>query len=182
VTDLLRYRGDTAPVLATLTKADGSPYDLQGCSLKLTCTTHENPPALFTTLRASGTLGAGTDTNTAAAVGKFADAIAGDLFQNSTRGLFAYVTTVTSDDAVELDRLIALQASGDTFNTGVSSQVFQIVATIVSAPGGTASFPFTAAEADFVGTYWFDVQLTDSSGKVFTLMKGRIFYQQDITK
>jgi len=182
VGDLFRYRGDTAPILATLTKADGSPFDLNGCTLKLTCTTHENPLALFTTLRASGTLGIGTDLDTAVAVSKFADAVEGDLFQNTTRGLFAYVMTVTSDDSVELDREIALQESGDAFNTGVSSQVFQIVATITSAPGGTASFPFTAAEADFVGTYWYDVQLTDSTGKIFTLMKGRLIYQQDITK
>jgi hypothetical protein len=182
VADLQRYRGDTAPILATLKKADGSAYNLTSCTLKMTCTTHENPPALYTVLRASGTLGAGTDTNTAAAVGKFTDAVVGDLFYNSTRATFAFIATVTSDDAVELDRTITAQTSGDSFSTGDSSQVFQILATLTNPAGGEATFAFTALEADLVGTYWYDIQLTDSSGKVFTLAKGRLLYQQDITK
>jgi hypothetical protein len=182
VPDILRYRGDTAPIRGTLTTVGGGAYDLTDCTLKFTCTEEENPPALFTTLRASGTLGVGTDTDTAAAVGKFEDAVVGDLFYNATRDRYAFIAIVTSDDQVELDREITGQVPGDSFQTGVSAQKFQIRATIALPLTGGWEFTFTAAEADFFGFYWYDIQLTDKVGKVFTLAKGHLLYRQDITK
>lgn len=180
--DLVRYRGDTAPILVTLTKANGDSYDLQNCTLVLTVATHEKPPALFTTLRASGTLGAGTDTDTAVDVGAFADAVVGDLFYNVTQDAFAHVATLVDDDTVDLDRAITSQAQGDTYQLGDGALVFQLVATLTQPGDGEAEFTFTDYEADHVGTYWYDVQLTDASGTVYTLAKGRLIYRQDITK
>ena len=180
--DILRYRGDTDPVGGTLTKSDGSAYDLTNCDLRLTAASNENPAWLFITERAAGTLGAGTDPDTAAAVGAFADAVVGDLFYNVTRGLFAYIETVTSDDEVELDRAITAQTSGDAFRTGDSSQEFQIIATVATPTTGAFEFEWTATEADYLGTLWYDIQLVDAAGKKYTLTKGRIVYRQDITK
>lgn len=183
VPDILRYRGDTAPILGTLTHADGTTaYDLTDCTLKLTCTEEENPPALFTTLRSSGTLGAGTDTDTAVAVGEFENAVVGDLFYNVTKDLYAFISVVTSDDEVELDREITGQVSGNSFQTGASAQKFQIRATIVLPLTGGWEFTFTAAEADLFGFYWYDIQLTTKAGTIFTLAKGHLLYRQDITK
>lgn len=180
--DIVRYRGDTAPVQVTLTTSAGENYDLQNCTLILTCATHENPAALFSVIRSSGTLEAGTDTDTAFATGGFTDAVVGDLFHNITQGEFAHIASITSDDEVELDRAITGQASTDSYQTGDGALVFQITATLTQAGDGEAEFEFTDYEADLVGTYWYDIQLTDAAGTVFTLAKGRLIFRQDITK
>jgi len=182
VPDIIRYRGDTTPIRATVSQADGNSYDLEDCTLVLTVATHENPPALFSVLRNSGTLGAGTDTDTAADTGGFVDVVVGDLFYNVTRSAFAHVAVATSDDEVELDRAITNQVSGDSYQVGDGALLYQVVATLTQPGDGEAEFAFTDYEADHVGTYWYDVQLTDAAGTVYTLAKGRLLYRQDITK
>lgn len=59
---------------------------------------------------------------------------------------------------------------------------YQIDGTITDGDNGELEFEFTSTEADFVGTYYWDVQVTDGGGKKATLDKGRLVYEQDITK
>jgi len=176
-----RFRGDTYPIRVTVLQ-DGSPVDITSFSFLLTVSREENPTSLFSSNHVTGTLGAGTDTDTAASTGAFADSVAGDLFHNVTKGKFAFIQTVTSDNSVELDREIAAQASGNSFETGVSSQVFQIAGTLTTPLEGIVDFPFTVAEANNVGAYFYDIQAINADSKVVTLRKGRIVFHQDLTK
>jgi hypothetical protein len=107
MSDLTRYRGDTNSVTATLTNADGTPYDLASCSATLTCADHENP------------------------------------------------------------------ADGHT-------PTYSIAGTISAPATGVIEFVYTDTEADFVGTYWYDIKLTDAASKIRTLVKGRLIYKQRI--
>ncbi len=64
----------------------------------------------------------------------------------------------------------------------VSTQIYQIPGNITSAGEGIVSFAPTAQQANLVGYYYYDVEMTDSYGQVFTLVKGLYAYFQDITK
>ena len=44
------------------------------------------------------------------------------------------------------------------------------------------TFPFVTGDANLVGDYYYDVQLTDSAGQTSTIRKGKIIFAQDITK
>ena len=58
----------------------------------------------------------------------------------------------------------------------------QTSATITDAVNGQATFEFSSGDFDFVGSYYYDVQLTDSNGKTKTVTKSTIRMAQDITK
>lgn len=60
--------------------------------------------------------------------------------------------------------------------------VFQLTGTIDSATAGTAHFDLTEAQADLVGDYYYDIQVTDAGGKKRTVKKGKITFMQDINK
>ncbi|MFK5926942.1 MAG: BppU family phage baseplate upper protein [Desulfuromusa sp.] len=59
--------------------------------------------------------------------------------------------------------------------------VFKSIAAVDSL-AGTLTFPFTAENADRVGDYFYDVELTDGAGKISTVRKGKMAFAQDITK
>ena len=61
-------------------------------------------------------------------------------------------------------------------------QVYQLTGSIVDAENGIVGFSPSAVEADLVGTFYYDVQLTDPSGKIRTIEKDKYKYVQDITK
>jgi len=62
-----------------------------------------------------------------------------------------------------------------------SDYVLQSTAT-VDPVEGTLTFPFTTADVDNVGKFFFDVQLTDANGKKKTIRKAKWTFEQDITK
>ncbi len=63
------------------------------------------------------------------------------------------------------------------------NNLFQLVGTITDGPGGIVSWDITAGEADQTpGIYFYDIQQTDGSGKITTILKGRWEVVQDITK
>jgi len=68
-------------------------------------------------LASSGALtaDAGTDTDTIVDAGAFAGAKVGDLIRNSTRSAISYITTVVSDNQVEIFPAIAGQTTGDSY-------------------------------------------------------------------
>jgi hypothetical protein len=59
--------------------------------------------------------------------------------------------------------------------------VFQSVA-IVDGVLGTLTFPFTVDDVDYLGDFYYDVQVTDDLGKISTVLKGKLTFEQDITK
>lgn len=63
------------------------------------------------------------------------------------------------------------------------TQVFQVAGSIIDAPNGKIQFQLTIGQADQTpGTYWYDVQVTEASGAIVTLLKGKWRVRQDITK
>ena len=60
---------------------------------------------------------------------------------------------------------------------------FQINGVIYGADAdGIYEFPFTSVEADNVGKFYYDVELTDSAGKTRTVGEGPFIFKQDISK
>ena len=59
--------------------------------------------------------------------------------------------------------------------------VFKSMAT-VDAATGALTFPFAVEDVDRIGDFYYDIQLTDGSGKTSTIRKGKIVFTQDITK
>jgi len=52
----------------------------------------------------------------------------------------------------------------------------------VDAAAGTLTFPFSVEDADRVGDFYYDIQMTDGAGKISTIRKGKVVFVQDITK
>lgn len=62
-----------------------------------------------------------------------------------------------------------------------STQVYQVVG-VISLFDSSISFSPTAEQADLVGFFYYDIQLTDATGAIRTLVKDAYVYTQDITK
>lgn len=110
MTDIERYRGDTAADEWTITDSSGAAIDIAGFSFILTVNTLENPP------------------------------------DNST-------------------------------------ELYSISGNITDAINGKVEFAPSALNADqkaFV--YYYDLQMTDTGGRLKTIDKGTYTYNQDITK
>lgn len=67
---------------------------------------------------------------------------------------------------------------------GVLTNVYQIVGNVPNPANGVVQFSPTLSQADRVGYYYYDVQMTDQSGKVRTLTPfgAQYVYIEDITK
>lgn len=62
-----------------------------------------------------------------------------------------------------------------------TSQVYQIVGEVDSSKGIVSFYPSTQ-QADQVGAFFFDVQMTDGAGRIRTIALDSYTYTQDITK
>ena len=102
-----------------------------------------------------------------------------------TRGdTYAHKITIL-DSATRL----GLDITGNTFVLSVStireptvaSYVFQVTGTITDAAAGKVSFPFSAVEADNIGTFYYDMEMTAGT-EIRTIDIGSIIFNQDITK
>jgi len=64
-----------------------------------------------------------------------------------------------------------------------TGNLFQLVGTIPLGTDGVVRFSMTALEADQEpNEYFFDLQMTDGTGKIRTIAKGPFEFHQDITK
>lgn len=63
-----------------------------------------------------------------------------------------------------------------------TTQVYQLTGVVSDPTKGVVGFSPTTTQADKVGYYYFDVQMTDATGAVRTIASGRYVYKQDITK
>lgn len=66
--------------------------------------------------------------------------------------------------------------------TDDSTMLYKLAGTIVDAAAGRVEFAPSLAQANAVGSYYYDVQMIDSAGRVRTVMSGKYKYEQDITK
>lgn len=63
-----------------------------------------------------------------------------------------------------------------------TAPAYQLVGVVSDPATGIIEFAPTAEQADQVGTFYFDIQMTDANGKIRTLMLDTYTYTQDITK
>jgi len=77
-----------------------------------------------------------------------------------------------------------LTVDPDEDPTSAANNLFQLVGTIVGDPlDGVVQFSLSTLQADQVpGVYWWDLQVTDSAGKIRTAAKGQFEFKQDVTK
>ncbi len=87
---------------------------------------------------------------------------------------------------------VAIDITGFTFKLTVNSEKepadqvneqFTIVGVLTDATSGKVAFSPTTANTDIApGTYYYDVEQTDSGGAIKTLVKAKAIIVQDITK
>jgi hypothetical protein len=63
-----------------------------------------------------------------------------------------------------------------------STQVYQLTGTWDDPTSGIVEFSPSTIQADNVGYFYYDIQLTNQAGVVFTVDKGSYQFIQDITK
>ena len=66
--------------------------------------------------------------------------------------------------------------------TGSGANIFQLTGTITDATAGEVEFAPSVSQADNVGNYFYDLEMTDGSSKIRTIDEGRYTMRQDITK
>ncbi len=65
----------------------------------------------------------------------------------------------------------------------VTTQQFSLAGSITDGPNGAVSFTPTTTDTDITpGVYYYDIQQTDLSAAIKTLIKGRALIEQDLTK
>ena len=93
-------------------------------------------------------------------------------------------------DTYQIELTLGEDVTGGTFllTADPSSQpansdnnIFQLVGTVVNASAGVVRFAVSAQDADHVGRYYYDVQMT-RGGVVYTVAAGALVFGQDITK
>ena len=75
-----------------------------------------------------------------------------------------------------------LSVSATSSAPETADYLFQSTGSITDAIAGTVEFPISAADADNVGSYWYDVEMVDASAKVKTIADGVFQLDQDVTK
>lgn len=63
-----------------------------------------------------------------------------------------------------------------------TNNLFKLTGEIIDAAGGKVGFAPTAVQADRIGSFYYDVQMIDASGKKRTIAEGKYKFIQDITK
>lgn len=65
----------------------------------------------------------------------------------------------------------------------VGTELVSVTGTITDGPNGEVEFPWSAGDADQTPEdYFYDVQQTDTAGRILTIAKERYIIQQDVTK
>ncbi len=65
----------------------------------------------------------------------------------------------------------------------VGVELVSIVGTLIDAPNGIVEFPWSPTEADQIPeVFFYDIQQTDTAGKILTIAKEQYIFQQDVTK
>lgn len=62
------------------------------------------------------------------------------------------------------------------------NNIFQVAGNITDGPNGLVEFAPTAVQTDVLGSYFYDIQMTDTGGRIRTVIAGKYKLVQDITK
>lgn len=103
---------------------------------------------------------------------------------NRTRGDTSPDVIFVSDgrDVVDLTGCSALMTLNTVMNpTDTTTQLYQ-VSGVFNLVRGSISFSPTEAQANLLGLFYYDIQLTESNGTKRTLIKDAYLFTQDITK
>lgn len=63
-----------------------------------------------------------------------------------------------------------------------TTQVYQLAGVIIDGPNGIVGFSPTATQADQLGKFYYDIEMTDPAGRIRTIELDKYTYTQDITK
>ncbi len=93
--------------------------------------------------------------------------------------------TVSDDKGNVLDItgasfLLTVNSSAEP--TDQTTQIFQITGSNAVGTDGKVSFPVSPANADNIGDFFCDIQMTESTGEISTIAEGTFKMTQDITK
>lgn len=94
------------------------------------------------------------------------------VFKSATTGLPLNVAGYT----------FLLTVNSDKQPIDISTQKYELTGTILDAPNGRVEFAPTAMQADLVGNFFYEVQMTDTSNRKRTIISDKYVYTQDITK
>ncbi len=65
----------------------------------------------------------------------------------------------------------------------VGVELVTIAGTLIDAPNGIVEFPWSPGDADQVpDDYFYDIEQTDTAGKILTIAKEQYKFQQDVSK
>ena len=65
----------------------------------------------------------------------------------------------------------------------IGTELVTIAGTLIDAPNGVVEFPWTPGQADQVPEdYFYDIEQTDTAGKILTIAKEEYKFQQDVSK
>ena len=99
---------------------------------------------------------------------------------------YAEPVTITDKNGVPQDingKAFVLTCSRVENPDDASAQLFQLVGNIVDGDNGQVEFPMTDDQADNLGEFFFDIEMSDSDGSNRrTVLKGPFVLGQDITK
>lgn len=77
---------------------------------------------------------------------------------------------------------VILTVNSELNPTDTANQVFSLTGTSPDPTNGIVLFYPDSTQADHVGVYYYDIQLTDSSGYKRTVAKDTYLFIQDISK
>ena len=103
-------------------------------------------------------------------------------FRGDTRRIRRYVKTDAQAVVDITDWTFKLTVNVHKDPVDETDQVFQVAGVIADAPNGVVDFTPLAADVDWVGSNFFDIEAVDSDSGKSTLYKGQFTLLQDITK
>lgn len=93
--------------------------------------------------------------------------------------------TITNTDGSPMDITgfsFKMTLNSNPYPTDNSTQLYQLIGSITDAVNGVVEFSPTALQANNVGKFRYDVQMTDDLGVIKTIQLGCYTYLQNITK
>ena len=89
-------------------------------------------------------------------------------------------TTCDQIDITGFDFVLTVDPSSAP--TSASTNLFQIDGVIIDAINGIVGFSPTTQDADNVGDYFYDIEMTDADNDIRTIDDGKYVLKQDISK
>ena len=98
---------------------------------------------------------------------------------------FAFAFQIRDDGVVRdiTDHTFRLAVDPSEEPANSDNQLFLLTGTITNAVQGLVMFgPLTTQQANYVGEYFYDLEMIDDTGQIRTVKKGKFVFEQDRTK